>query len=382
MRLAKLGLSVSVFVWLFISFISASAAVICVKYAGKLWSFKAPDFIALVQKSSFILNIPPLFYVWRRDNISPSMPSSFEWMVYLLIGIVGAGETYIKSLALTLLPGSTYVILFESDLIWNVILSVVFLRRCYHPLQFISTLCIAGSVFVVTFSGKQTAGAKDPTGMGQFGGILLAAVGTFLTSLGAIMSDKLLKMMVTKDVKVRKDREHTAGLIAETGDIQTGEMMERSKSKVWYQNMEEVRNLEFTFWSSFLTFVFLIVWTLVDPNQEYKSWPSYFDKVRSSATSPYSAQLNMTIFIITMLSLAFARLFVRLSMNHLLMVFSAFFFSVWKPFRRIGTTFISIWMFGDSWDIYKGLAILLDTLGLLCFAVGGYLYRIQKKKGT
>jgi len=378
LRIQKLGLSVSLFVWLIISFISASAGVVCVKYAEQkdLFDFKAPDFIALVQKASFILNIPPLLAVWKKYNVPPKWPTRFEWCVYIPIGIVGAVEAYLKSLAVTLLPGSTYTILFESDLIWNVLLSVTLLRRCYHPLQFLSPCFIVGSVFIVSFSEENKK--HHFTGMGKFGGVFLALGSTFLTASIAIASDWILKKMMTKELKRRTEQENLVSVQSETDAEKQEQLLERNKSKIWYQNMEQVRNLEFTFWSSLMAFLFLIIWVFVDPAKEYKDWPSKFQKVRDS--EKYSSGTNVAIFIIIMCSLSLSRLFVRLSMNHILMVLSAFFFAVWKPFRRIGTEFTSIALFGDVLDLYKGLAIVFDCISLFLFVLGGYYYRIQKKK--
>jgi len=379
LRIQKLGLSVSLFVWLIISFISASAAVVCVDYAKQkeLFDFQAPDFISLVQKASFVLNIPPLLAVWKKYNVPPKWPTRFEWCIYLPIGIVGAVETYLKSLALTLLPGSTYTILFESDLIWNVLLSVTFLRRCYHPLQFLSPCFIAGSVIIVAFS-KENNKTHHFTSVGKFGGVFLALGSTFLTASIAIVSDWLLKKMMTNELTRRTEQENLVSVQSETDAEKQEQLLERNKSKIWYQNMEQVRNLEFTFWSSLMAFLFLIIWVFVDPAKEYKKWPSKFQRVRDC--EKYSSVTNEAIFIILMFSLSLSRLFVRLSMNHILMVLSAFFFAVWKPFRRIGTEFTSIALFGDVLDLYKGLAIVFDCMALLLFVLGGYYYKIQKKK--
>jgi len=370
-QLAKLGLSVSLFFWLFVSFVSAGAAIISINYAKKPYKFKLADFSALVQKSSFILNIYPLVWSWKKYNVKPSWPTKFEFVTYTFLGIVGAFETYLKAKAQILLPGSTYLILFESDLIWNVLLSVTFLRRCYHPLQFLSPVLIFGASIMVSFSSENTGGT-DLTGMGQFGGVALALGATFLTAFGAILSDKILKIMMRNEVLER----HKQSLISDINEADINqpemqeELIERNMSKIWYQNKEQIKNFEFTFWSSFLAFLWLIVWTFVDPDQEYKDWPKEFNR---NFNEGFAIACLMTL-------LAVSRLFVRLSMTHILMVLSAFFFSVWKPVRRIGTEFISIALFDEVLDVYKGISMLMDILGFSLFVWGAYLLKEQKKR--
>lgn len=381
-KLAKLGVSVTLIIWLVVSFVSASASVVCVDYAKNLFKFKAPDFISLVQKASWVINIPPLFSVWKKYNVSPSWPSSSEFVLYTFLGIVGAFETYLKSKALILLPGSTYVIMFESDLVWNVLMSVLFLKRCYHPLQFVSPCLIVASTFIVAFSKDHDDSGK--TGLGKFGGVLLALGATFLTATGQIFSDKFLKIMMKRVVNERAEEETMSGVVGEREKETsvTDELLNESRSKSWYPEMEQVKNVEFTLWSSAFTFFFLIIWTFVDPKKEYKTWPDKLHTMKYSTGHSWgdSHDMNVFIFVLLMVSLSFSRLFVRLSMNHILMVLSAFFFAVWKPFRRIGTTFISIILFHDTLDQYKGISIALDFLALISFGYGGYLYKLKKEK--
>lgn len=376
-KLAKLGLSVTVFFWLLISFLAASASIVCVDYAKHLFKFKAPDFIALVQQTGWILLIPPLVGAWKKYNIQPTMPTREEWMVYLIFGIVNAFGTYLKSLALTLLPGSTYTILFESDLIWNVLLSVTFLRRCYHPLQFLSPAIIFGSTIVVSYSTNVQTADKY-TGLGKFGGVGLALLSTFLTGSVAVLSDWLLKRMMERELKHRSEQESLVGIISETDADYTEQLLERNMSKIWYQNLEEVRNLEFSFWTSLSSFIFLIFWTLADPSNEYQQWPTFFATMRNSPGHVRS--WNIFVFSILIVLLAFARTLVTVSMNHILMVLSAFFFAVWKPFRRIGTIFLSIALFDDKFGVYTAISICMDTLALFLFTYGGYLYRKKMER--
>jgi len=372
-KLAKVGLSVSVLGWIFVSLISASASVVCINYAKELWKFKAPDFIALVSTASCFLNLPVLILVWRKYDIRPSLPTKYQWGVYILYGVINAAANYIKAVALTLLPGSTYTIMFESDLIWNVVLSVTFLKRCYHPLQFLSPLLILGGTMIVSLS-ENSSEANKYTGLGKFGGVILALVGTLCTSFVAVLSDKVLKMMAKQNEgPVQGISDNLVNVNSTTEE----QLPDRHKSKVWYQNMKEVRNVEFSFWSQLLTFLFLIVWTLLDPKKEYQEWGSYISKVRE--TSDHSPDWNIAVFAMLMFFLATSRLFVTFSMNNILMILSAFFFSVWKPVRRIGTIFLSIWLFGDTFDVYTGIGIIMDVLALTCFAVGGYKYKIYQE---
>jgi len=363
-RLSALGVSVTLLFWLLVSFLSSSAALIAINYAKRTYKFKSADFVSLVQKASFILNLPPLFWAWNKYKIQPAWPKKWEFITYTFLGIVSAFETYLKSKAQIMLPGSTYLILFECDLIWNVLLSVTFLRRCYHPLQFISPCLIFGAGMMVSLS-KENTNKHNLTGMGKFGGVILALIATFLTALGAVISDKILKMMMKHDV-LEHQKENQAFDADETGlnqstesDDITENLLERNMSKVWYQNKEKVRNIEFTFWSSFAAFLWLIVWTFADPKKEWKKWPYKFHR---------NLHDDLAIGGL-MLLFSFSRLFVRLSMNHILMVVSAFFFSVWKPILQTTVDF----------DMYKLISVAMDVVGFLLFVWGGYLYKQQRK---
>ena len=220
------------------------------------------------------------------------------------------------------LPGSVYVVLANSDLIFNTILSRLVLKKQFTHFHYLAVVIAIVGVCLMAVSDLQNAHACGGNVCGDnyyLTGTLMALGSALASAINSVVADKVL----TKD-----------------------------KSMVGVA--------EISLFNSMMPSAILWVPMLLTSEQE-----GYDDTV-----ADVRAHNNMVPFVLCCVGLGISKMIDRASKFTMVSMRGAFFYAIVDSFRKVFTAMCAIWVLGEpaEWNTYVALALTNVAMGVYAYA--------------
>jgi len=300
--------------------VTSTAAVVIVKFMNYNGDFVYPVFSALLTRSSWVLNLLLLLYAWWSVR-KIHLPDFSLIKAYAFLGAITTLSDLFNSWGMNYLSGSTYALLNSSDVIFNIILGRIFLKKQFIWLHYLSVFFVLASVCVTGIPDLKNA---------QLFGVISTILGGVMLAIEAVCSDKLLKD------KGRKDK--------------------------------FLQLAEHSFFVSVYGFVGLGIPVLA--TGEYKQWTAALYNIERIHW--------VGLFVFSCLAITVSRFFVTTTKYYIIEKRSAFTFSLLKPMRRVCTIIFAVIAFSEPFNWMIGVGMVLAVVGFTCHVYAGY--RIAKQQ--
>lgn len=316
-------------------------ALACMEEAQVHCTCPSPSFplqVSLVILTAMLLNAycliqAPMYLCMRRGT-----GRVLTWRQlggYAVIGSLAAAVTGTRSFGLNALPASVYVVCATSDLVFNTILSKIFLGKSFTLFHYAAVaIALAGIVLVATEDSKSNKYDCDgDTCADDFlPGILMTLGSALCSAINAVLADKLLNV----------DKKTLLGVA------------------------------EVSLFNSAIPFC--ILWIPLLATKEYTR---YDDALRS-----VQAQHAVAAFVACCVALGLAKMIDRASKFTLVLMKSAFFYAIVDSFRKVLTGIIAIWAFGEANSWQKYVALALTALAMAVYTYGSRQKQLASKQAA
>ena len=341
--------------WIVVYQIFASANVILIKLMNYRWHVVEPVFTALLQKSGFLFSgvlVTGMVYIggYRRSTMTRRLLAR-----YMLLGLIGAAMSWATSIGMNVLSGTTYALLKASDLIFNVAMSKLFLKKIFTAWHMNAVFLVLVGVSLSAFQSLRDdkGSEKDPDGdddalpFSTTVGVLATVLGALLDAGNTVLADKLLK----GDTKPTPER------------------------CVSWKDGSKLKHVDFFIITEYGCYIsiFSCLWLIV-PLFVMGEPEKYHDSIGRLQGDA------LFLFILTSVFVSLSRLFVRVAKYQIVLLRSAFTFAVVKPTRRVLTILALIVCFGnETVGLLDGLGLASSMLGFASYIQGSRVLSARKK---
>ena len=262
-------------------------------------------------------------------NKHPTRPLTFRVVKgHIIIGAVAALVSLLRCIGLVGMPGSVYVVISCSDVIFNTMLSKLFLKKKFVSLHYVA---VALTMLAIAMLGRHSVASNtEPPEPIPFWPVCSALGSALLSAVNSVLSE----FVMAKDASM-----HPLVSVAEV-----------------------------SFFNSFVPFALLpIAMLLLD---EQKLYADKWQMISASA---------VTVAVLTIaLGLAISKMIDRLCKFYIIALSGAFFFALLDTFRRMATGLLAVWLFKEAFTFEKLLALFLTALGIFSYSVGSHMQKKAK----
>jgi drug/metabolite transporter (DMT)-like permease len=167
------------------------------------FDIKLAIFCAMLQNASW--PIQAIVYYFERKtfekNNGPREITPFMYRSYFILGALNAVITLTRTIGLTSLPPTIYVIIANTEIVFEAFMTVVVLRRKISAYQIVSVVLVIAGVMIALYDPKSNkyGSNEDVSHSTLVVGVIVSLASRFCSSLNTVLADRFLG----KDRKTR-----------------------------------------------------------------------------------------------------------------------------------------------------------------------------------
>lgn len=158
-----------------------------------LYDIKLAIFCAMLQNASW--PIQGVIYYFERKEFEKSGPRIIThamYRSYAILGGLNAVITLTRTIGLVTLPPTIYVIAANTEIVFEALMTRVFLRRTLTRLQRISVLFVLLGVFIALYDPKHKEYGKNQnvSQLALLSGLAISLLSRLFSALNTVLADK------------------------------------------------------------------------------------------------------------------------------------------------------------------------------------------------
>ena len=271
-----------------------------------------PTYTAFLSNQMWILMLPLYWYVMRGKKFSISWDQIYQ---YICMGVLTFSVTLLRSIGVNVIPGSVFSLLISTSILFNMILSFLFLKKRFNTWHIgAATFCLSSAICI---------------GVSAF---ITREEGTYNYTVGIPTS------------------------IAAAFFVAVMTVWQESIQKTW--DDYNVRVVEMSIAASFIAFVITLVYSVF--TKDIVEWKPSID---ASTRTKEGLVLVSSVSVL----LPVLKLLVRSSKYSTIQYSNAFFFEFVQSSAALLTSVASIVIFGEPWG-----SVYIAAFFLLAISFGLY----------
>jgi len=177
--------------------IAAASETWLINFMKSLYGIQLPIFFSILNNSSWPIQLIYYNTTTSTNNNNERKITLIMYRNYIIIGILASIVSITKLSGLTTLPPIIYAIASNTEIVFETILTKIFLNRNVSYLQLISVNLVIISIIISVYNPiTNTWGDNDDSISNQtlLIGLLMTITSRFASSLNSILADKYLKL--------------------------------------------------------------------------------------------------------------------------------------------------------------------------------------------
>ena len=286
-------------------------------------------------------------------------PRYLTWPIlrgYLVVGFIATGVSLLRCYGLNGLPGSTYVVISCSDIIFNTLLSRLLLKKKFSVYHYAAVGITVFGILLLALSADSPHPAAaaaasaprealpaPPPAVGRGAAIAAALASALLSAINSVLGEFLLS----------KDKANPLLAVSEV-----------------------------SFFNAFVPSLCL-PFAMFQTGEVWLYHDKYSELAAHDDWAGGAANGSDVVGIVAWLALglALSKMIDRICKFYIISLSGAFFFAILDTFRRMATGLIAVYAFGEAFDISKLLALALTCVAIGVYSLGN-LREAQKKSAA
>ena len=164
-----------------------------VNWLGSLYNIKLAILFALFQNSTWPIQILYYIYLRRRDS-SSRMVTKEMLRNYTILGCLSSFITLTRTIGLTTLPPTLYVICANTEIVFETIMTKMILKKDVNQFQLLAVLLVIAGVSISLYNPRtHRYGHNENVSQSELiAGVILSIASRFASSLNTISAEKFL----------------------------------------------------------------------------------------------------------------------------------------------------------------------------------------------
>jgi drug/metabolite transporter (DMT)-like permease len=165
-----------------------------IDWMNSLYGIRLPVLCAMLQNASWPIQLVLYYYnrkAWEEQN-GERVITRDMYKSYIILGGLNTIISITRTVGLTSLPPTLYVIIANTEIIFEVMMSRVLLGKPANRLQRVAILFVLAGVFIALYDpvNKKFGSSQSVSQTTLLVGVFLSLLSRFMSALNTVLADK------------------------------------------------------------------------------------------------------------------------------------------------------------------------------------------------